>query len=306
MRLLTSAVLGLSISALALSSSFNAEAAKTRHHAAAKPVAVAQVAATPAVPDMALPTTTVPVADGPALTGRNADGSLHAPTLSDAPTDDFLRVAWCHGVLSGDMELAEIISSVFPEDKDLRLIGTSYLRAYEAALTLSGKGKSDAQHQQAEDIREFGYNEWAAARDDVNLKEAAGAYANWQLPGDCEHAAVRISGHPNLFAEMATDDEVDAISAALTSGGPHDYNEMPKPVLTAQALPDDPNAPVATNRLATRNRQDAALPQLTTPVATSSSDNSTSADSDHGKKGVDRKWSEGLAYRLGWSNSKGH
>lgn len=296
MRLLTSTLLGLSVSALALSSSFNAEAAKTRHHASPNPVAAAPVVTpAPAAPD------------SPAVTGRNADGTLHAPDLSDAPSDDFLRVAWCHGVLSGDMELAEIISSIYPEDKDLRLIGTSYLRAYEAALTLSGKGKSDADHQKAEDVREFGYNEWAAARDDVNLKEAAGTYANWQLPGDCEHAAVRLSGHPNLFAEMATDEEVDAITAALTSGGPHDYNEMPKPVLTAQSVPDDPNAPVATNRLATRNRQDAALPQLTTPVETGASDSSSSStDDNHGKKGVDRKWSEGLAYRLGWSNTKGH
>ena len=293
MRLLTSALLGLSVSALALSSSFNAEAAKTRHQAAAKPAAAAPAAAPVA-------------AANPAITGRNADGTLHAPDLSDAPTDDFLRVAWCHGVLSGDMELAEIISSVFPEDKDLRLIGTSYLRAYEAALTLSGKGMSDAEHQKAEDAREFGYNEWAAARDDVSLTEAAGAYANWQLPGDCEHAAVRLSGHPNLFAEMATDDEVVAITAALTSGGPHDYNEMPKPVLTAQTMPDDPNAPVATNRLATRNRKDAALPQLTTPVAATSSDSSSESENNGGKKGVDRKWSEGLAYRLGWSNKKGH
>ena len=298
MRFLTSALLGLGVFTFALSSSFNAEAAKTRQHkVAAQPAAV--TAPAPALP--------VAKTDSPAVSGRNADGTLHAPALEDAPSDDFLRVAWCHGVLSGDMELAEIISSVYPEDKDLRLIGTSYLRAYEAALTLSGKGMTDAQHQAAEDMREFGYNEWAAARDDANLKEAAGTYANWQLPGDCEHAAVRLSGHPNLFAEMATDDEVDAISAALNSGGPHDYNEMPKPVLTAQAMPEDPNAPVATNRLATRDRQDASLPQLTTPVdTTSSSDSSSSDDNSGGKKGVDRKWSEGLAYRLGWSNTKGH
>jgi len=283
-----------------LSSSFNAEAAKTRqHNPAAQPVAVATAPAT-------LPVATP---DSPAVTGRNADGTIHEPDLSDAPNDDFLRVAWCHGVLSGHMELSEIISSVYPEGsegKALRTIGTSYLRAYEAALTLSGKGKSDSDHQEAEDIRQFGYNEWAAARDDADLAEAAYAYNSWSLPGDCEHAAVRLSGHPNLFAEMATDDEVDAISAALNSGGPHDYDEMPKPVLTAQAMPDDPNAPVATNRLATRNRHDANLPQLPTPVQTASSDSSSSSEGNGGKKGVDRKWSEGLAYRLGWSNSKGH
>jgi len=281
--LLAPAVLALAVSGSA------ADAGKVRHHSklAAKPVAAA---------------VTTPAPTGPAVTGRNPDGTLHSPNITDAPNDDFLRVAWCHGVLSGDMELAEIISSIYPEDHDLRLIGDSYLRAYEAALTLSGKGKSDAQHQAAEDARQFGYDEWKAAREDANLKEAAYAYASWQLPGECEHAAVAISGHPNLFAEMATDDEMTAIAAALNSGGPHDYNEMPKPVLTAAAAPADPNAAVSTNRLAVQGQKDAALPQITTPVPDSSS--SSSADETGGVGPDHRKWSQGLAYRLGWTNVK--
>jgi hypothetical protein len=239
------------------------------------------------------------------MTGRNADGSLHSPNLADAPTDDFLRVAWCHGILSGDMELADIISSVYPEDHDLRLIGDSYLRAYEAALTLSGKGMTDAQHQAAEDARQYGYDEWKAAREDPSLKEAAMAYANWQLPGECEHSAVAISGHPNLFSEMATDDEMQAVVAALTSGGPHDYDELPKPVLTASTAPVDPDAPISGNRLGAQGQKDAALPKISTPVPDQSS--SSSSTEDDGGVGPDhRKWSQGLAYRLGWTNVKAH
>jgi hypothetical protein len=232
-------------------------------------------------------------AANPALTGLNADGTLHMPVLTDAPTDDFERVAWCHGVLSGDMELAELINPVLPTDDQLQLIGTSYLRAYEAALTLSGKGKSAAEHKKAEDARDFGYNEWAAARK-APLKDAAGLYVNWQLPGECEKAAVRLSGHPNLFAEMATDDEAEAIQAVMTSGGPHDYDEKPKPVLTAQTAPVD-GGPVAANTLGQRVDLADALPKIPKPTPTASSDNKPKDDKRH--------WSEGLAYRLGWSNT---
>jgi len=284
-------LLAPAVMALAITGS-EASAGKVRHHSkpAAKPVPAAS-----AVPA------------SPAVSGRNPDGTLHSPNITDAPADDFLRVAWCHGVLSGDMELAEIISSVYPEDHDLRLIGDSYLRAYEAALTLSGKGKSQDQYQAADDARQFGYNQWKAAREDTNLKEAAYAYASWQLPGECEHAAVAISGHPNLFAEMATDQEMQAVTAALTSGGPHDYDELPKPVLTASAAPADPDAAVSTNRLAAQGKKDAALPQITTPVPDSSSTTASSGAGEDAAGGVGpdhRKWSDGLAYRLGWTNAK--
>lgn len=229
--------------------------------------------------------------DKAALTGRNPDGSLHMPVLGDAPKDDFERVAWCHGVLSGDMELAEMINPVLPTDEQLQLIGTSYLRAYEAALTLSGKGKTEAEHKKAEDARDYGYNEWATARK-ADLKEAAGLYVNWQLPGECEKAAVRLSGHPNLFAEMATDEEAEAIQAVMTSGGDH-HDNAPAPVLTAQAAsPGD--GVVAANTLGRRVDLADALPKIQKPAQTAPSSK---------PKDDKRHWSEGLAYRLGWSNT---
>lgn len=279
MRLILPAVSLLALTVMALSAPGYARVT----HPAAKPRPAAKAAEKSAAKP----------ADNPAVTGRNADGALHMPVLADAPTDDFERVAWCHGVLSGDMELAEIINPVMPTDDQLQLIGASYLRAYEAALTLSGKGKAESEHKKAEAARDFGYNEWGAARK-APLKEAAGLYVNWQLPGECEKAAVRLSGHPNLFAEMATDEEAEAIQAVMTSGGPHDYSEKPKPVLTAQAAPTD-GGPVAANTLGRRVDLDAALPKIQKPAP---------ADSDADKpKDEKRHWSEGLAYRLGWSDT---
>jgi hypothetical protein len=197
----------------------------------------------------------------------NADGSPRSPTIEDAPTDDYQRVGWCHGILTGNMELAEQISSIEPADPRIQSIGRSYLRAYEAALTLSGKGKTPEGFALADQARQHGYAAWDGARK-AEVHKAAYAYATWQLPGDCEHAATRISGHPNLFAEMATDEEAKIIAETLSSGGPRGYDELPQPKLAAQVAPEDPNAPVATNTLARRALQSSGLPSLkaTTPA----------------------------------------
>ncbi|ESQ76042.1 hypothetical protein [Asticcacaulis sp. AC402] len=251
MRLLTATVLSLTASLFALSAAVAPADAKPKRKraTAAKVVKTAPVVAPVAV-------------SAEVNTGFNLDGSIHAPVIADAPTDDYQRVAWCHGVLSGNMELAQQVDSVLPVDETLLTIGRSYLRAYEAALTLSGKGGTPAGHAEAETARQLGYDGWKGARAS-DLKKAAGAHTTWQLPGDCEHAAVRLSGHPNLFAEMSTDAELDAIERVLTSGGPHDYNELPKPILTAQTADlSDPDAPIATNTIGRRVNQAKALPKL--------------------------------------------
>jgi hypothetical protein len=295
LRLLRSSALILSLCALASTTALPTLAATAKK----RPAAAKTVTTKTAVKS------DTTAGNSPAVTGRNADGSLHAPTLDDAPKDDFLRVAWCHGVLSGNMEMAELVDSVMPIDDQIQTIGLSYLRAYEAALTLSGKGKDEAQHKKAEEVRDYGYNEWGAARK-APTKEAAMAYANWQLPGECEHAAVRLSGHPNLFAEMATEDELDAIALALNSGGPHDYSEKPKPVLTASAAPVDGDGPLATNTLARRATASRALPAVPQSARAATANTETTystqqpANPNHVEK---RSWSEGLGYRLGWTNT---
>ena len=251
MRLSPSIVLTLSACMAALSFAATGDAKTLRHKVKAKPAAAA-----PATPSQV-----------------DEETGLHIPTIRDAPADDYQRVAWCHGVLSGDMELAEQIATLEPVDDSIQAIGRSYLRAYEAALTLSGKGKTEDGHAQADKARQAGYDGWSEVRK-AELKQAAYAYDTWQLPGECEHAAVRLSGHPNLFGEMATDDEAKAIEAALNSGGPHNYNELPKPKLTAEKAPVDSDGPITTNTLAKRARQAKDLPQ------TSAASSSSSASSD--------------------------
>ena len=61
---------------------------------------------------------------------------------------------------------------------------------------------------------------------------------------------------------MATDEEAAAVMAALNSGGPHNYDELPKPILKAQTAPVDAKAPIATNTLSRRASQSSALSTL--------------------------------------------
>ena len=209
--------------------------------------------------------------------------TLHVPTIEDAPKSDFERVAWCHGVLSGDMQLADLIDKIEPKDPQITTIGISYLRAYEAALTLSTQGKTAAGHTLAEKARQKGFNEWDQARK-ADIKKTAWVYDNWQLPGDCEHAAVRLSGHPNLFAEMATEDETKTINQVMSnSDGPHPYEEGPAPTLKAKNI--DPNADIISNNRTATQSADAASAAAASSSAASSA---TSA------------YTQPLGEKLGW------
>ncbi len=245
-----------------------------------------------------------PAATAPAaLPAFNDDGTLRTPTINDAPKGDFERVAWCHGILSGDMELAEIIGTLEPVDPRIQMIGRSYLRAYEAALTLSTEGKAKNGRAVAEKARQRGYDAWAAART-AEIRKAAYAYDTWQLPGDCEHAAVRISGHPNLFAEMATDEEAVAINEALTSGGPHDYSELPQPKLTAQTVTQNSDEAISSNTLGRRIKQAQALPvtpPVTPPVTAVPA---PAPEQPKDAPAAPSAYADPLGQKLGWSGAK--
>ncbi len=276
LRFLNPTLLGLGLCAFTFLAVAGDASARPHHRKGHKAPAAAKPA-TPAPADTPAPApASTPVADDqPPVTGLNADGSIRPPIIDDAPADDYQRVAWCHGVLSGDMDLAVYIKDLQPVDNTIQLIGQSYLRAYEAALTLSGQGASEAGHALADAARQRGYDGWKGALS-ADVKRAAWVYDSWQLPGDCEHAAVRLSGHPNLFAEMATDEEAKAVADALSSGGPHSYEDLPKPVLTANTAPEDSDAPIATNTLARRAKQASDLPAV--PQDGSSSSSRSSSD----------------------------
>ena len=136
---------------------------------------------------------------------------LPTPLIVDAPKGDFERVAWCHGALTGHMEIADRIEE---KDEVMKTIGLNYLKTYEAALTLSSDGQTDDGKARAEAERLKALQSWDRVRT-ANKDKQTGAYLNWSLPGDCERAAVAISGHPDLFKEMQDEHEAKVISDTL-------------------------------------------------------------------------------------------
>lgn len=165
--------------------------------------------------------TAIPLLLALALQAQPADqpvatAAIQGSRPAEAPSSDFEFVAWCHGVLSGHMELGERAGE---RDEVTERVGLAYLQGYETALTLSDAGKTAEGRDKAEAARERGFRNWDAARSADQATQSA-TYLAWQLPGDCEHAAVRLSGRPNLFASLlgpsapADDGPVQTASAA--------------------------------------------------------------------------------------------
>lgn len=158
------------------------------------------------------------------------------PLPAGAPADDFSFVAWCDGVLAGHMDLAERVRSVMPTDPEQQKIGQAYLDAYEKALARSKEGATEAGRKRATEARAIGWNNWDKARA-ADLKLAAYTYLNWQLPGRCEHAAIRLSGDKSLFRMAPTLEEAQARGEAT----PVASSKAQQEANAARAL--DPSAP---------------------------------------------------------------
>jgi hypothetical protein len=170
----------------------------------------------------------------PAPGQAQAEQALADRIPAGAPKDDFGFVAWCDGVLSGHMDLAERVKTVLPLDPVQQKIGRAYLQAYEKALAVSKDGKSEAGRKRAEAARQIGWKNWDKARK-ADKQLAADTYLAWQLPGHCEKAAIRLSGDKELFRMSPTAQEVEAIGEAA-------------PVASAQApaTADAADAPTVT------------------------------------------------------------
>ncbi len=222
----------------------------------------------------------VPPADtGPLNTGgRRADVRvLPVPLIADAPADDFGRVAWCHGALSGHMDIAERVQSVLPLSETIQTIGSAYLRGYEAALSTAPDGKTETGRVRAESQRSAGFAAWDRVRL-AKPEPASGAYINWSLPGDCEHAAKRLAGREDIFQALLTPDEAALFADTL----------KPAKARTPQVIAE---APVA----------EAAAPSAEAAEETPS-ETATSAKSEQPKK---PGWASGLMDRLtGWGKKK--
>lgn len=219
--------------------------------------------------------------DGPIAANVSGikDQLVHTPVIAEAPADDFNRVAWCHGILSGHMDLAQRIADKEPLSDEMEKIGASYLRAYEAALTLSKKGETPEGRKSAEAAREKGFDGWAEARGytqaGADKGKAIGAYINWSLPGDCERAAKTLSGHPDLFKEMQTEEESKLIAEALKPSAERQSLDVLTPQKTqAVTAPEDPDAAIGSSRAPAKAKTDADKPKS--------------------------NWATGLMGKLGW------
>jgi hypothetical protein len=221
--------------------------------------------------------------DGPISTNVSGIKAqlLHTPQIEDAPADDFAKVAWCHGALSGHMMMAERISAVEPLSADMQAIGQSYLRAYEAALTLSKDGKTEKGRERAELARQTGYDGWEEARR-ADLDKAVGAYVTWSLPGVCETAALNISGRPKLFSELQTEDEARIVTEALKPASERTALDVHKPkARESRVLGDEPVA---------------AAPEVKPEPASLTAEAVPAEDKP--------SWADGLKSRLGWGKKK--
>lgn len=184
----------------------------------------------------------------PMTTAKDAPPTAVAPIDKDylpqgAPADDYGFVAWCKGVLSGHMDLAERVQSVLPLDDAQQTIGRAYLRAYDKALAVSKESKTAEGKARADAAQADGWSRWEKARHaDVQL--AADTYLAYQLPARCEHAAQRLSGDKDLFKKAFSPEELEAVrssapsSATLATGGaPKQVEPAPVAAAPAEAAP---------------------------------------------------------------------
>lgn len=146
-----------------------------------------------------------------------------------APSDDYGFVAWCHGALSGHMELRDLVKdelnelSPGPSDDDARQkeAGDQYLALYTRALRAAEKASPTVLEQRGRAAAAGGYGMWANAKS-AEPRNRMWSYLNWELPGRCERVAKSLEEKSTLFGE------------ALRPGG------TVRPVTTAEAEPSPP------------------------------------------------------------------
>ena len=130
---------------------------------------------------------------------------------SSAPTDDYGFVAWCHGALSGHMELNDRVKpeleKVSPgaDDSKLMAAGEEYLALYASALKAAEKASPSNIHDRGEQADAAGYRIWAAARA-AEPRTQMWSYLMWELPARCEIVAKKLQERSTLFAEALRPD----------------------------------------------------------------------------------------------------
>jgi hypothetical protein len=143
----------------------------------------------------------------PAPTGPPRDAEIPA----SAPGDDYGFVAWCHGALSGHMELHDRVKpeldKVSPggDDTELAKAGTEYLSLYAAALKEAEAASPQNIHDRGVEANAAGYRIWAAARA-AEPRTQMWSYLMWELPPRCEIAAKRLEQNSSLLGQALRSD----------------------------------------------------------------------------------------------------
>ena len=147
-------------------------------------------------------------ASGPAAAAAPTAPARDPDIPASAPSDDYGFVAWCHGALSGHMELQPMVKgeldSMSPAESDidakLQAAGKEYLALYERALRAAEKASPTPLQPQAQAASTRGYGIWTAARM-ADPRTRMWSYLMWELPPRCDIAAKRLEERSNLFAE---------------------------------------------------------------------------------------------------------
>lgn len=169
-------------------------------------------------------------AQAPAPAGPVRDAEIPA----SAPADDYGFVAWCHGALSGHMELHDRVKpeldKVSPggDDTALAKAGNEYLTLYATALREAEKASPSNIHDRGVEANAAGYRIWSAARA-AEPRTQMWSYLMWELPPRCEIAARRLEQNSSL------------LGGALKDNGP----PPPGPVGRLEAPPASPDAPIS-------------------------------------------------------------
>jgi hypothetical protein len=140
-----------------------------------------------------------------------AEPARDAEIPGSAPTDDYGFVAWCHGALTGHMELHDRVqpelNKVSPggDDSEQMQAGRDYLALYADALKAAEKASPANIHDRGVEANAAGYRIWAAARA-AEPRTQMWSYLMWELPARCEIAAKRLKERSTLFAEALRPD----------------------------------------------------------------------------------------------------
>lgn len=132
-----------------------------------------------------------------------AQMAFDEPLPPGAPADDYEFVAWCHGALSGHLELFKTVQKDLnalpdPDPKataaaDLEMVqaGEQYLTLYEQAMRAAEKASPQPIEAKGLVARRQGSSIWNAAAVAAPTTRMW-SWTFWVLPGRCEYAAERL------------------------------------------------------------------------------------------------------------------